>query len=992
MRKFLILLLILSTVLSNFNIVLADEASVTVHYQRNDANYDDWEIWGWAEGKDGQNFNFNEFDSFGAVANINVADANKVGFIIKKSDWTKDFDGDRFIDLSLGNEIWVVSGEENFLYEAPEGYDTEKENKNFKLSLVYDKYDDDYSNVTFDYYEKDNKENRGSINILDNQPINIEINASNNIHFSIIEDGVEYQKSIIFINKAEDGGELPIYLMQGLDKVQYKTTDEVNMQNFIYSAIITDVDEITITLARPIEYNNDFEVFSVDGIKVFGTNAIPKSSSYSKLELNYANEFKLQTEDLDLNKSYIVKENVYNTECETQLGNVYDTEKFVNLFTYNGDDLGATYSKDETSFRVWAPTAKQLNLYTYEKHEKTNNIPDEVIPMEKSINGTWTVTLLGDKDGLMYNYGVEFANESEVAIDPYAKAVTINGNKGVVLNPENTEIKNKVKLKSIAEPIDSIIYEIHIRDLSMDDSSGIQNKGKFLGFTERGTTTPDGVATGLDHILDLGITHLHILPSFDYATVDENKTNEFNWGYDPKNYNVPEGSYSTEPSNPTNRILEFKEMINTLHDNDIRVVMDVVYNHMYSSTSSGFEKLVPGYYFRMDGNTFTNGSGCGNETASERPMMRKYIIDSLKYWTTEYSVDGFRFDLMALHDIETMNMVIDELEKINPDILVYGEGWDAGGSPLNTKIKALKQNASYVNSNIAFFSDDIRDGIKGSVFNDEEKGFVSGSTSKIEDVKFGIVGAVDHPQVNINKVDYSDKPWAKHPTQSINYASAHDNLTLYDKLLASTNASDEVIINMNKMSAAIVLTSQGIPFFQAGEELARTKDGDHNSYKSSDRINSIKWDTKSERMDLFNYYKGLIELRKETEAFRYSTKGEVVENLKFLNTDKNVIAYTVNGTKNDKYEKYLVAFNPNDTPYTINFEKSKYDVLVNKDFAGAKSIETIKSSDITVDANGTIVIGLINNEDLFTKLDLFLFTLLLCLIAFLAYRKKQKRS
>ncbi len=951
MKKIISILLILTLVLANVPSMAFASTSVIIHYHRDDNNYEGWQIWGWAEGKDGKDFEFTEEDAFGAVAYIDLAeDAEKMGFIIKTADWTKDVGDDRFIDLSQGNEVWVTSEQAEFLYEAPEGYATEKVEKNFKIDLVYDRYDNDYSNVTLVYKEKNNEANTATINITSNEAVVFDVKAADNLIFSVLKDGVaqDFEDSIIFTSKVEEGGTLPVTLEQGVDKVNYEKLSTV--ANVEY-AVVTDVDKITVTLSKPVQLTGGLEGFSIDGLNIKSVVATNAGSKYVVPENSgYGYVFDLVTDEVDFSKTYTVKKEGLEATTETTLGNIFDTEKFIEEFTYTGDDLGYTYTSAETKFRVWAPTAKSVKLYTYNEYKTTNTIPSSTVDMVKDVNGTWVLTLAGDQKGLFYNYEVVVNGQTNVATDPYAKAVNLNGNKGVVIDLEETNPEGfdaQPELKPI-EQIDSIIYEVHVRDLSMNESSGITNKGDFLGFTEKGTKNADGQSTGLDHILDLGVTHIHLLPSFDFASVDEEKTTEFNWGYDPKNYNVPEGSYATDPYAPDVRVNEFKEMVQTLHENDLRVVMDVVYNHMSSSGDSGFEKIVPGYYFRTDANgAFTNGSGCGNETASDRPMMQKFIVDSVKYWATEYDVDGFRFDLMALHDIETINLVREELDKIDPSIIVYGEGWTAGGSPLATDQQALKANAKLVNSRVAFFSDDIRDGIKGSVFNAQEPGFVSGSKSKKDDVMFGIVGSVKHPQVSIGGVDYSSDFWAAEPTQTINYASAHDNLTLYDKLTASTGATDEEIIAMNKMSAAIVLTSQGIPFFQAGEELARTKNGDENSYKSSDSVNSIKWDTKTDRLDIYEYYKGLIALRKETKAFRLGTTEAIVENLVFNETDENTIAYTVNGQEGDKYSKYVVAFNPTDEPLELTVEKANYVTLVNKDTAGTEEISS-KTTDVLV--------------------------------------------
>ena len=401
---------------------------------------------------------------------------------------------------------------------------------------------------------------------------------------------------------------------------------------------------------------------------------------------------------------------------------------------------------------------------------------------------------------------------------------------------------------------------MHVRDASIDENSGIKNKGKFLGLTEAGTKSSDGLSTGLDHLKELGVTHIHLLPCFDFNSIDESKPDkpQYNWGYDPLNYNVPEGSYSTNPYDGVTRIREFKQLIETFHENGLRVVMDVVYNHTGLTENSNFNQLVPGYYYRQtaDGK-FSNATGCGNEVASEREMVRKFILESVKYWVKEYHVDGFRFDLMGVMDIQTMNLISKELHQLKPDILLYGEGWTAGSSPLPDSLHALKKYAYKLN-HIAVFSDDIRDGIKGSVFERKDKGFVSGKPGLEETIKFGIVASCKHPQVDYSKVNYSKAPYAAEPDNTITYCECHDNNTLWDKLfLSATDATEEQRKEMQKLALSIVLTSQGIPFLHAGTEFLRSKKGVENSFESPDSINEIDWSLKAKNKDVFDYVKGI---------------------------------------------------------------------------------------------------------------------------------------
>ena len=491
-------------------------------------------------------------------------------------------------------------------------------------------------------------------------------------------------------------------------------------------------------------------------------------------------------------------------------------DEFDKKYGYNGN-LGVIYSKDNCKFILWAPTAKEVQLVLYGNNGYEYNCkPTDIYTMNKGVKGTWEIELSGNFNGYYYNYLVNVNGEINEVVDPYAKAVGVNGNRGMIIdlsitNPNGWENDIKPKLKSAT---DSIIYEAHIRDLSIDESSGIKDeyKGKFKALTILDSCIPGtNVKTVVNHIKDMGFTHIHLLPAFDYGSVDETKLDQpqFNWGYDPKNYNVPEGSYSTNPYLGNVRIKEFKEMVKALHEAGIRVVMDVVYNHTYNLESC-LNKAVPGYYYRQDeNNEYSDASACGNETASERYMFRRYMIDSVIYWAKEYHIDGFRFDLMGIHDIETMKLIRNELNKIDESIIIYGEGWIGGKSPLKEELAALKKNThKFDKLQIAAFSDDCRDGVKGHVFYEEEAGFVNGRDGLEETIKFAVVASTSHEGVDKNNIIYSEEFWANEPYQTVNYASAHDNYTLWDKLKLSTvNCREEELIAMNKLIAGIILTS-----------------------------------------------------------------------------------------------------------------------------------------------------------------------------------------
>lgn len=617
---------------------------------------------------------------------------------------------------------------------------------------------------------------------------------------------------------------------------------------------------------------------------------------------------------------------------------------------YTGNDLGAVYSPKMTRFKVWAPEAESVKLNLYKQGEGDNLIDQHI--MKKSANGTYVFEKQGDCNGIYYTYTVVNHGEEQEAVDPYTKAAGVNGQRGMVINLAKTNPQG-FELDGYRNPehiTDAIIYEGSVRDFTMDESSGVFHNGKFLGLTEANTTNHFGEATALDYISGLGVTHVQILPVFDFETVDEkNQKAQYNWGYDPDNYNVPEGSYAVSPYDGAVRIQEMKQMVLALHSRGIGVIMDVVFNHTYRRDDSNLQKIVPGYYYRSDETGYTNGSGCGNEVSSDRPMVQKLIVDSLIYWAKEYHIDGFRFDLMGVLDIDTMNVIAERLKEIRPDIYLYGEGWNGGPSSLAEEKCAFKASAKKM-PGIGMFNDDIRDTIKGSVFYDDHLGFVNGGTHLENALRYGITGAVAHPQVDYDA--YGSKSWAKEPGQSINYVSCHDNYTLWDKLSVSCpEASEEKKKAMNRLCAAIVFTSQGVPFIQAGEEFLRSKPLPEkkgfaeNSYNMPDAVNSIKWDNIHEYPDMIAYYKGLMALRKAHPVFRMQSEAEMTQNLCFLSdTPENVVAYLLKGKgADDTPENILVIFNGNDEEILYNLPEGKWKILVDDKTAGADGKKIISA-------------------------------------------------
>ena len=545
-----------------------------------------------------------------------------------------------------------------------------------------------------------------------------------------------------------------------------------------------------------------------------------------------------------------------------------------------------TYTPAQTTFRLFAPKKAKVSVEIGSSFLSTEAAPNQKYKMRLGKDGIWTVTVNQDlKD---HKYWFEVDGKKSVGV--FAKAVGVNSSYGMVAdlsetNPEGWELDKRPVVKS---PADLVVYEMHHRDFSIDASSGLKYKGKFLALTE---------PKAIRHLKDLGVNAVHILPSYDFGSVNETRLqdNKYNWGYDPVNYNVPEGSYSTNPYDPMCRIREFKQMVQALHRAGIRVILDVVYNHTYDIENSNFQKTYPDYYYRKtpkkgnnssqeagEGSAYSNGSGCGNETASEQPMMRRFMIESVKYWINEYHIDGFRFDLMGCHDIETMNAIRKAVDEIDPTIFIYGEGWSAGQCALPAEQLASKANIPML-PRIAAFSDELRDGLRGPFSDDTKGAFLAGLQGEEESIKFGIAGCIAHPQVDMQKVNYSKKAWATEPTQMISYVSCHDDMCLVDRLKASIPGIQmDELIRLDLLAQTAVFTSQGVPFMLSGEEMLRDKKGVHNSFESPDSINHLDWDNLKKYPQVFKYYKDLIRLRKDHPAFRLGSANLVRKHLEFL--------------------------------------------------------------------------------------------------------------
>lgn len=585
---------------------------------------------------------------------------------------------------------------------------------------------------------------------------------------------------------------------------------------------------------------------------------------------------------------------------------------------YRGNDLGLGFNGSCWKLRTWSPRAERAQALIFEKGD--GGYPIDVIEMTPAEEGTWLAEIPADYQDKYYTLRVRIDHNWSLDVtDPYARVVGINGLRSRVADLSGTDPdgwQNDVSPSFSADnnPADAVIYELHIRDLGMHPSSGISHPGKFLSLTETNTRNPDGLSTGISHIRELGITHIHLLPVNDFMSVDESLPfpGQYNWGYDPSNYFTPEGSYSSHPHDGKARVRELKEAILNIHRNGLRVVLDVVFNHTGHIKKSNFHQLVPGYYYRhLPDGSFSDASGCGNETASERPMFRKFMLDCLLFWLEEYHADGFRFDLMGIHDTETMQILASELRKKKPDILLYGEGWAGGDSPYPHHLRAVKDNVPKLNG-IAVFSDDIRDAIRGRVFDEKQKGFVSGASHLEQTIRAGIVASCPHPQVNYHDSNQPGNPFATEPTQVISYCECHDNHTLWDKLtITNPGKPEEERKRMHRLALSIILTSQGIPFLHAGTEFLRSKDGVENSYKSPDSINAIDWTNKTKHADLVHDIITLIRIRRVHPAFRLRTGEQVATLVRFEEQlHPGMISYTIDGASaGDSWKKVWVAIN-----------------------------------------------------------------------------------
>ena len=753
------------------------------------------------------------------------------------------------------------------------------------------------------------------------------------IHTEAWEKDVAVDRSIDLSEIS--GGTIDVYLTQGEEEAEIVKGKDTVQGVKIIEAVYDGEYEIEVKTFDNISSFNEVKVCSTVGGEVAVDSVINEENRYTI----YLEEPLMPIQSYSLvykDASYVV-----------DMPNIYSTEEFEAEYTYTGNDLGANWTREKTVFKVWAPTADSVSVCFYENGTGGADDKAEETEMIKSTAGVWTLEKQGDQNGVYYTYKVKVNHEEVETCDPYARATGVNGDRAMVIdlastNPEGWE--TDVNPNKGADLTDAIVYELGVRDFSIDSSSGVseQNRGKYLAFTETGTKNADGEVTGIDYLKSLGVTHVQIMPIQDFGYVDEQNPS-YNWGYATKNFNVPEGAYASDPYNGEVRIRETKQMIQALHNNGMSVVMDVVYNHVYDASEYCFNQIVPDYFTRINSRgEYSNGSLCGNDTASERSMVRKYIVDSVVYWIEEYHVDGFRFDLAGILDVETVNEIVRRVHEIDPSIILYGEGWNMSTIATKHGTKFAVQTSAAQTEGFGYFDDRIRSGIKGNA-NDNTAGYITGADNA-EQIKRSI---------------RADAGWSNNPQQIINYVSCHDDATLWDKVRACADGTYEEQIKQNNLASAIILSSQGISFIHAGDELLRTKVDEngktvYDSYESPDDVNSIKWGglSKEEIKNVKEYYQGLIAFRKAHKALRMNTADEITETIQYIDDlPQNVVAYMFDGTdiEGEVSDKILIAFNPNKYPVEIDLPAGVWNVYVNGEQAGTNVIESVSGA-ITLDA------------------------------------------
>ncbi|WP_250309340.1 type I pullulanase [Gardnerella sp. Marseille-Q2328] len=973
---------------------VTSKTTVRIHYKPKAGDTRDIGIWLWGKDKDGKDLpgawhKFTGTDSFGKVFETTVDGAFKnksLFFITTTEKWNKD-GGDRAIDNCEGGlaEAWVTGGtwtnpdekdtSDSTKFTAPDNLKNKP--KELTVTVHYHRNKGDYQGWNMWTWEDNRSGTARQFTSQDDYGKIATFTAKNDAGIENAKFIVRYSTStneweskdcdqdrtipnnIIKLDKNDPTkGTAEIWLLQG-DPTVYVNATMPQLTAHIMSADITGLKKLAVKVSGDVSSLKKSDVTLLDksekSQKEIEIVSVEKKGSDITIETKNELDIKHLYE---LNIKGLTKSVDLSASSKTG-ASVIRTDEFDKKYAYNGDDLGAAYSASSTTFKLWAPTATEVKLITYkstaEKAEK-----DKETAMKAEDHGVWSAKLDGDQAGTAYAYEVHFADGTvNVSADPYAKAAVVNGERSVVLADKDAGNAGK-RMPKFAHPSDATIAEMDVRDFSINPNSGISDahRGKYLGVVEAGTKTTDKHnVSGFDYLKSLGVTHVQIMPMYDFGSVNETgdlgygKPGAQNWGYDPQNYNVPEGSYSTDPANPTTRVKEAKQMIAGLHKAGLRVIMDVVYNHVYNAQNHSFNKTVPGYYFRYKDGALNGNSGCGNDTASERQMMRKYIVDSVKYWATHYNLDGFRFDLMGLIDLKTMQEVRAELNKIDPSIIVLGEGWDMN-TMLPKSDSTIQPNGSKI-PGVAFFNDSFRDAMKGSVFDAKGTGFVNGNTSKdtkallehnLLGCQFGTGGKTADGKNTIKCWNGNAEMHFADAGQVVQYVEAHDNLSLYDKLKVSApNDTEDVRMKRVKLANSMVLLSRGMPFIQLGQEFLRTKNGNGNSYNAGDKDNALDWNRATEKSDSVNYFRGLLKLRKSIKSLRDFDYATINKNMKMIaGTPDGVIAYTLK----DGDKRYVVVFNANNAETQVKIPAGKYVALV------ANGEVNSKPKAVTVAANG----------------------------------------
>ena len=947
------------------------QTRLVVHYKpASDSDNRGVYVWGTDAGGSSLsavNHPFTGADCWGKVATLTFGGKfDKFGFIVTTADWNK-YGGDRSATVNADGtaEVWIDGtkyedqGESTTvetLDSAPSDYEckantvTVKVHYNRDDGLYYNAEDTSVTVPQWDIWTWASNWNGGAATFTthDDWGEVAEYSFTNYTYYNVDgasdigmlrrygkdawkakdPDDADYKipSNALVFNESDGTASAEVWLMGG-DATVYSSRPSLGAS--MKSVEISDVNKLTARLSKKVTADE------LEG-KVSVTDADGKAVDVKNIKTDGTKVIITTAKDLDVRGKYTVEVKGFGSQ-DAIAGSVVRTDAFDKKYAYDGDDLGATYTSAKTGFKVWAPTATKVELVTYQSDDVNAEV-DKTIDMASEDKGVWSAPVKNLASGTAYSYKLTFADGTvNVSADPYATAAVANGERSVVLSSEDMGSAGD-RMPEFGKTTDATIAEMNIRDFSINPNSGISadKRGKYLGVVESGTKTANGATSGLDYLKQLGVSHVQIMPMYDYGSVDEtgdlsyNAQGAQNWGYDPENYNVPEGSYSSDPSDPASRVTEMKQMVKGLHGNDIRVIMDVVYNHVYNAANHSFNKTVPGYYFRYDDNgSLVNNSGCGNDTASERKMMRKYIVDSVTYWAKNYNVDGFRFDLMGLIDTKTMKEVRAALDEIDPSIIILGEGWDMN-TTMDEGEMTIQPNAYQVasdgtNNGIAFFNDSVRDGLKGSVFSDTDTGFVSGKADQESLIAHNVLGCQYDENATTTCWNGNAQDHYADAGQVVNYAEIHDNMTLYDKLRKSVPTDDDATtVARAKLADSVVYLSEGIPAIQLGQEFLRTKGGDGNSYNTGDAVNAIDWDRTTQYADSVDYVKGLIKLRKQINALRLTDYNDINANVTMLKSADGVVAYQAEQSDGT----YVVIFNANvDKTAIEGLANGSYQVL-----------------------------------------------------------------